>query len=228
MTPRRNGSALRCFFLTLVMVLAAVAIARGEETSPVAMPSLLRGVRIGLVEDELRKVRPGAERFELLGEPAVQGDDPDPLYTEILSGSPFFDTVSYLFCNHKLCAVTLATVGEGKAFAQQQAKIAQGALKKWGSRPERLLSLGASQEREIEQRKRGALLWKEGAYRVLLTFAPASKAGPADAALTIMDLERLPEELRATFFQSLTAVVPGQDQHLFSLLEMQVASPLFE
>ncbi|MES1243887.1 MAG: hypothetical protein ABUT39_19955 [Acidobacteriota bacterium] len=228
MTSSRNGSALRSLLITVAMVLAAMGIAHGEETSPMAMPSLLRGVRIGMAEDELHKVRPGAERFELLGEPAVQGDDPNPLYTEVFSGSPFFDTASYLFCDRKLCAVTLASVGEGKAFAELQAKIAQGALKKWGAKPERLLSLGVSQEREIEQRKRGALLWKEGTFRVLLTFALASKAGPADAALTIMDLKLLPEELRTTFFQSLTAIVPGQDQHLFSPLEMQVASPLFE
>ncbi|HEX3125693.1 MAG TPA: hypothetical protein VH394_00025 [Thermoanaerobaculia bacterium] len=207
--------------------MAAAARAGGQKANPLAMPSLLRSLQIGMTEVELHKARPGAERFELLGEPAVKGDDPDPLYTEIIE-SPFFETVSYLFCERRLCAVTLAAVGEGEAFSHRQAKIAQGAMRKWGDRPERLLSLGANQEREIRQRKRGALLWKEGSFRVLFTFAPVSKAEPGDAALTVMDLDRLPEDLQASFLQSLTAVVPGQDQGLFAPLEIQVVPPLFE
>ena len=217
---------VRCFFLTLALTVTAV-VACAQEIGP-AMPSFLRGVRIGMSEDDLRKVRPGAARFEIFHEPEVQGDDPNPLDMEILSGSLFFDTVSYLFCDRKLCAVTLASVGEGEAFAQRQAKVAQGALKKWGDMPERLLSLGVGLEKGIGERKRAALLWKEGPFRILLTFTPATKAGPGDTALTIMDLERLPENLRAIFFQSLIAVVPGQDQRLFAPLEMQVAPPLFE
>jgi hypothetical protein len=214
------------FLLTLALAVAA-GVACAQETGP-AMPSLLRGVRIGMSEEELRKVRPGAERFEIFGEPEVQGDDPNPLDTETLSGTPFFDSASYLFCDRRLCAVTLAAVGAGEAFAQRQARIAQGALKKWGDRPERLMSLGAGLEKGMGEHKRGALLWKEGPFRILLTFAPATKSGPGDAALTIMNLEELPENLRGTFFQSLIGVVPGQDQRLFAPLEMQVAPPLFE
>lgn len=217
---------VRCFLLTLALTVNAV-VACAQETGP-AMPALLRGVRIGMSEDDLHKARPGAARFEIFDEPEVQGDDPNPLDMEILSGSLFFDTVSYLFCDRKLCAVTLAAVGEGEAFTQRQAKIAQGALKKWGDRPERLLSLGAGLEKGIGERKRAALLWKEGPFRILLTFAPATKAGLGDAALTIMDMERLPENLREIFFQSLTGVVSGQDQRLFAPLEVQVAPPLFE
>jgi hypothetical protein len=219
------GSTVRRFLLTLAFSLVAAAVVCATE-EPVAMPSILRGVRIGMSEDELRKLRPGAERFEFLGEPEVPGDDPNALDMEILSRSQFFDTISYLFCDRKLCAVSLAAVGEGEAFAQRQAKIAQGALEKWGNRPERLLSLEAG--RGIGERKRGALLWKAGSFRILLTVSPASKTGLRDAALAIMDLERMPEELQAKFFQSLTAVIPGQDQQLFAPLEMQVAPPLFE
>jgi hypothetical protein len=222
-------SIRKSFFVQALdlMALMGAAVACAQEAGQASMPSLLRGVRLGMSEAELHKVRPAAQRFEIFGEPEVK-DDPNPLYMEELSGSPFFDSVSYVFCDRKLCAVTLAAVGEGEAFEQRQARIAQGAVKKWGDRPERLLSLGVGLEPGTGQQKRGALLWKEGPERVLLTFAPASKAGPGEAALAILDPEKLPEELKASFFQSLTAAGPGQDQRLFAPLERQVAPPLFE
>jgi hypothetical protein len=224
----------------LLLALAFAATARcADREAPAArpMPSFLAGVRLGMSLDELRRLRPGAQRFEIFGEPEVRGDDPNPLYLEELRSSPFFDTASYAFCARKLCSVTLSSMGRGELFADREAKVLQGSLRKWGSDAERLLSVGDKVAgMDVPRFRAPALLWKLDSLRVLLTFSPFPEppAGHRQAAaspglsLSIFDPAPLRSVLRQDPFKSLVSAPPAEEQRLFALLNRQVQPPLFD
>jgi len=203
----------------------------------VPWPSALAGIHLGMTEKELLQVRPAAHRFELLGEPEVRGDDPNPLYQEEAVGAPYFDLAAYVFRGGRLNAVTLAATGSGEAFAACQARMIQGALRKWGASPERLLSLtagtggGNADSVDLAARQRGALLWQQGALRVVLTFAPedavAGRARLGEIGLVLADIATLSADLKASLFNSLVPA-PSKEAHLFDLLERRAEAPLFE
>jgi hypothetical protein len=203
------------------------------------MPSMLKGVRLGMSVEELRRSRPSVELFEIFGEPEVQGNDPNPLYFEQLAKSPFFDTASYAFCALKLCKVTLSATGQGEPFADREARILQGAMQKWGSSPEHLLSVGDKVAGvQVPRYKVPALLWRPDSLRILLAFSspppaegrqgPSAVQQPPGIALSIFDPERLRQALRQDPYSSLVPVPPAEDARLFALLDRQVEPPLFD
>jgi hypothetical protein len=235
---RAFQASWRVAFLLALLSSATARCADREKSSASAMPSMLPGVRLGMSEEELRRLRPAAERFEIFGEPEVQGD-PNPLYTEKLARSSFFDTVSYAFCDRRLCNVTFAAAGRGEPFAVREGRILHGAMRKWGDDPERLLSVGDRIAGvEVPRYKYPALLWRLDGVRVLLTFSPfpAAETGPGQTAprqppaisLSIFEPARLREDLRQGLFKSLVPVPPADDARLFALLDQQVEPPLFE
>jgi len=229
-----------------VMLWSASIVNCADRQNPSAdpFPSMLRGLRIGMSEQELLAARPEAEKFEILEERESEKNDPNPLYMEGFSGSPFFDTAMYSFCERKLCLVTLSAVGRGDGFAGRQAKVLQGALRKWGPNPEHLLSLREAaldpaaqmslEHSQVEPRKRGVLLWTVGRLRVLAVFAPqeARQAGRrgrlGEIGVTITDPQLLSKEQRQIFFESLAPVRSASDAELFDLLNRQAEPPLFE
>jgi len=226
----------------MVMLLSATAIDCADPQTPSAdpMPTMLRGLRIGMSEQELRTARPAAEKFVFLEERESEKKDPNPLYVESFSGSLFFDTGMYLFCQHKLCEVSLTAIGSGDRFADRQAKVLQGALRKWGQNPERFLNLGAGsldpagqmslEHSKVEPRKRGALLWTLGSLKVAATFAPdeGKRERPAELGVTIAAPQLLPKDQHRIFFESLAPVRSASDARLFALLERRAEPPLFD
>jgi hypothetical protein len=244
MTLRSRGPVLRWFAALAIMVFSVAYVDCADRAASDPMPAMLRGVRLGMAEQEFRAARPSAETFVILDEPESARNDPNPLYVESFSGSPFFDSAMYLFCERRLCAVTLSAVGRGEGFADRQARVLQGALRKWGSQPERLLNLRAQgfdpaehmtlESSKVEPRKRGVLLWKTGGIDVLVTFAPLerppgrARVRPGEIGVTLTDPQLLSVDLRRNFFDALVPAQSEHDANLFALLDREAEPPLFE
>jgi hypothetical protein len=222
----------RAVFLVALLSSTTAHCADSERSIAPPMPSMLKGVRLGMSVEELRRSRPAVELFEIFGEPEVQGDDPNPLYYEQLANSPFFDTVAYAFCALKLCNVSLSATGQGEPFADREARILQGSMRRWGSDPEHLLSVSDEIAGvQIPRYKVPALLWRLDSLRILLTFSPQGPTAPRQPpgiALSIFDPERLRQVLRQDPYNSLIPVPPAEDARLFALLDRQVEPPLFD
>lgn len=239
-----GGAALWWFAALAMMLLTFTSVDCADRAAPDPMPSMLRGVSMGMAEQEFRVARSSAEKFVIFDEPESARNEPNPLYVESFSKSPFFDSAMYLFCERRLCAVTLSAVGRGEGFADRQARVLQGSLRKWGDRPERLLNLRAQgfdpaeqmtlESSKVEPRKRAVLLWKTGGIDVVVTFAPLEqakgrvRARPGEIGVTLIDPRLLSEDLRRTFFDSLAPAQPEHDTGLFDLLDREAKPPLFE
>jgi hypothetical protein len=223
--PVARSSRVSALLIALALSLGMAAWAAD---APRPLPKSLAGVSLGMPEADFRKARPAAELFQLLGEPEVKGNDPNPWYTEALKGDPFFDLASYTFVNHRLCAVALSTLGRGEPFRQKQARVLQGGVRKWGSGYERLWQVSKGRGANPALVRRPAMLWKTGGYEVLATFSAGAEQGKGDLGVSIMDPSCLPEEIRQNVFKTLVPAKDAGAAKAFKILEAQVEPPLFE
>ncbi|MFY9826790.1 MAG: hypothetical protein WAM82_35880 [Thermoanaerobaculia bacterium] len=219
--------------MTTAMALSGLLLAGSASAADAAanlLPKTLAGIALGMSEADFHKARPAAERFEIFGEPEVKGDDPNPWYTEPLKGDPFFDLTSYTFIAHRLCAVSLSALGQGEPFRIKQAKVLQGAVRKWGSGFERLWQLPGSRGPKQAPAKQPALLWKLDSFRVLAKFSDDRKSpkGRGDLSLAVMDLRCLPANVKQEMFSTLVPASDAGAAAAFKILEAQVEPPLFE
>jgi hypothetical protein len=237
-TTRRN-------LIWLLLAFISGSVAADEVRAAVAMPRGFEALRLGMTESELRELRPGAEPFDLFGEPEQKSDDSLNLYIESLTEDPFFDTVDFTFVRDRLCVVKWMLIGQPRDFAARRARLLQGAMQKWGGDFERVVldwGYDASEEEDTRQVDLEKLLpgvrWARGAVEILIDYTPSESTRPGanDRATT-----QLPKLFRLSIYErsclspgfetSMKAMRPVPDDlspGFFGDLRAEAAGVLFE
>jgi len=222
--PRARGVVKRVLLL-LACTQFLVGAVTAEHT--LMMPEGFEDVQLGVAQSALRELRPGAEAFEIFGEPEETSSNVE-IWVEILTDHPRFDSVDYTFVKDRLCAIKWQSV-PASDFSTLRAAALREAVRRWGDTYSRLVFEVAP---DIVL---PALRWSEGPVAVILTYTPSENGQ------TRQDERTLPELLQVMIFtdsclppeaeELLNKLKEGSEEvsaHLFVDLSVKSTGPHFE